>query len=368
MTQPGPRLHTVPVTPRTTWLFVFVHPVGGAPGWGECSDIPASEARRLLAGLAPLVAGLGPQEATDVLDRAGDAWSGHGRYPTGRLHRRTVLGGLATALADSAARTAGAPLGAWLARRAGAPRPRRTRVPLYANINRALTARTPQAAAELAARAVAEGHRTVKCAPFDGLDTPHRLERGLEIAHAVRDAIGPGRTLLLDAHHLLKPRHFLARAEEFTRLRPGWLEDAAPLSAPGDLLRIRDALGIPLAGGEFAGTAREILPALRAGALDVLLPDVKHAGGPLGLLRLAGLATDHGARVSLHNLGGPVATAASAHLTAHLSDGLPLEAMYGETPVHRTSIPPEPLTGAGYTLGDAPGLGLTPVLGTAGVH
>ncbi|WP_369214323.1 enolase C-terminal domain-like protein [Streptomyces flavofungini] len=326
----APVLRTVPVTDRTTWQYVHA----GA-GWGEVSDIGRSAAVRLLSAARP------PH---------GDGFA-----------ERTVRGGLATAECDAAARAAGLPLADWLARTTGRTVVRRT-LPLYANINRAVHARTPEAAAHVAARAVAAGYTTVKIAPWDALTGPDRIADGLRIARAVRTVIGPGRTLLLDAHHLLTVDELLAHARAVTDLRPGWLEDTAPLDDPEGLRRVREAVGVPLAGGEFAATEEEVLPALRSGALDVLLPDVKHAGGPLQVLRLADLAARHGVAVSLHNPNGPVATAASAHLSALLPlTSPPLEFMFGEAEWRPASVtPPEPVRAGTYPLGAGPGLGLVP--------
>ncbi|MBC9714837.1 hypothetical protein H9Y04_19995 [Streptomyces sp. TRM66268-LWL] len=221
----------VPVTTRTTWLLVQQ-----GRGWGELSDIPEAEAARLLAAHGCAREGLP------------DTFEG-----------RTVAGGLATAEADAAARAAGLPLADWLAARIGRPVQRRV-IPLYANINRALTARTPQAAAALAREAVAAGHTTVKIAPFDGLTGPGRIERGLELAHAVREAIGSEAELLLDAHHLLSVAEVIAHARVFTELRLGRLEDSARLDDVPGLHRVRDAIDAPLAGGEVRWRAATASP------------------------------------------------------------------------------------------------------------
>jgi galactonate dehydratase len=44
----------------------------------------------------------------------------------------------------------------------------RSRLPAYANINRATSPRTPDGFAAAARRAVADGFKTIKAAPFDG--------------------------------------------------------------------------------------------------------------------------------------------------------------------------------------------------------
>ncbi|WP_436960311.1 enolase C-terminal domain-like protein [Streptomyces sp. SudanB182_2057] len=369
------RLHTVSVTRRTTWLLAEVRGGDGTTGWGELSDVPGGDPAAPLSELAAGITGTTWVRAVTWLDTQGQRWADAPAGATARLARRTVLGGLATAVADAAARRTALPLGHWIRRSAALPPvpaglPDRAaspssaeapRVALYANINRAMTARTPQAAARLAARAVAAGFRAVKCAPFDGLPAGVRLGAGLEIARAVRDTVGPEVDVLLDAHHLVTVADVLGRSEEFAALQPGWLEDAARLDDVTGLRRLRDALGVPLAGGEFTGREEEVLPALRGGVLDVLLPDVKHAGGPLPALRLARLAQRYGADVSFHNPSGPVATAAAAHLTLLAGSALPLEVMFGERDGPAGwSAPPHLLVDGTYALPSGPGLGLAP--------
>lgn len=274
------RLHHVRVSARTTWSVVEVRE-DGLSGWGECSDAEVVE-------------------------------------PSTELDRRTLDGAVRTAVDDLQARRDGVPLIA-------TPRP----VPLYANINRATTDRTPDGFRLMAKKAVSAGFDTVKLAPFDGLVGPHRAEEGLACVVAVRDEIGD-LGLIVDVHELLEDHELDRVLPDLAELGLIWLEDAAPLSRPDRLRQVRAAVGCPLAGGELIGSFTEALPAISAGALDVLMPDVKHAGGADKALQLARRAREYGLTVSLHNPSGPVATAISAHVTAALDSSAPLEFMFGE--------------------------------------
>lgn len=318
-------LRTVRATDRSTWLFVTVS-CGGHTGVGEMSDLdPLSAAGGLFGVLAERIRGIPVAAAETWLGTDGPRWANRPTTEAGRLRRRTALGGVATAVADLAARTADVTLAQWLGGQPGVKA-----IPLYANINRAMRERTPEAAARLATHARAAGFRAVKCAPFDGLTGENRAQAGLEIATAVRDAIGAEVGLMVDVHHELDLPQLLMVADGLAGLRLDWLEDAVPIGDVDGLWRVRDAVGCPLAGGEFVGDPGDLRPALHAGVLDVVMPDVKHAGGPSAVLALARVAVDHGARVSLHNPSGPVATAASGHVAALLPPDLPLESMFGE--------------------------------------
>lgn len=338
----------VHATRRTTWVMVAVW-ADGLCGLGELSDVDPETA---IAVLGAMIRWHTPDQAAEWLTTTGALWADGSCLPGESLRRHTVLGGLSTAVDDLRARQAGVSLAELLG---GEPRP----IPLYANINRALRERTPEAAAALARRAVAAGFGAVKCAPFDRLPVAGRAQRGLEIAYSLREAIGPVVGLMIDVHHELSVDELVGIADELAALDLTWLEDAAPLPHVRALRAVRDAVGVPLAGGELVAHAGDVLPALRAGVLDVLMPDVKHATGPAAVLRLARLAHDYGARVSLHNPSGPVATAASGHITAALPYGPPLELMVDEVGWRRRLVsPPERAERGELCLPDAPGLGL----------
>lgn len=348
------RLRPFRATPRTTWMNVEVG-AGVATGLGEMSDIePSAAAPALTEVLRTGIEGRGVAEARRWAASWGRQWASQPFSAAERLRRHTALGGIATALADLAARQAGTSLAGFLGGQVPGP------IPVYANINRAMRARTPEAAAELAAAARQAGFGGVKCAPFDGISGQDRVRAGLRIAAAVREAIGPGAALFVDVHHRLTTAEVLAAAPELAALDIAWLEDAVPVTDVAALRRVRDAVGCPLAGGEFVADSRLLLPALRAGVLDVVMPDVKHAGGPEAALELARIAIGHGATASFHNPGGPVATAASGHATALLPPRWPLEIAFGELGTRPESVtPPERINAGLLCLAPGPGLGIT---------
>ena len=93
-----------------------------------------------------------------------------------------------------------------------------------------------------------------------------------------------------------------------------------------------NAAGVRLAGAELFIGAEGFRPLLERGLYDVVMPDVKYAGGPHECLRIAELAARHGAACSLHNPSGPVCHAHSLHLSAALAGEERLEYQHGETP------------------------------------
>jgi galactonate dehydratase len=308
------------VTSRTRWIFVRVEAADGTVGYGECSDAGSIDAVATLAEevFRPFVDVLDDDLEPDVI-----AASARRAANGSDLARRTVVGGLEQAVCDIAARRSGLPLWKWLGGDS------EQLVPLYANINRSVAGRAPQELAEAGARAVTDGFTAVKCAPFDSAMTGMSSQQtGLARVAALRAAVGEGVDLMVDCHERVPLAALVPLLPAIAALDVGWLEEAVPASDLAGLTTIREATTMRIAGGEFAADPAELAPAVERQLLDIVMPDVKHAGG---LLRAAQLAAVLGAvDVSPHNPCGPIATAASAHLFAAVPRATVLEFAYGE--------------------------------------
>ena len=250
------------------------------------------------------------------------------------LAAHAVISALEQARFDLEAARAERPIWSWLG--AGEP----PRVPLYANLNRGLTARTPDAFAKQAVSAVADGFEAVKIAPFDGVsasatdgaDNEVRLQEGLARIAAVREAIGTT-DLLIDCHWRLTAERARRLVEELAPFSPYWMECPLPelprhfadLAELGTLARSR---GMLLAGAETMIGLDGFDPFL--GFYDVVMPDIKYCGGPAQMLAVADAAQRRGVQVAPHNPSGPVCHAHSVHMAAHPAITL-LELQYGES-------------------------------------
>ena len=342
------RLLRAAVSWRTTWWVVELTAPDGCTGLGESSDAGPG-ARQVWAEVDALLRdGVSAEEVLTLLDGSGTA-----DEPPRAFARATVRGALEQSLTDLRARRQGRPL--WQVLGAEAARP----VYRYANINRALKTRTPDDFAQTAAAAEAAGYTAVKCAPFDGLPSEHRLREGLARACAARRALRPSTAFMVDAHLLLGLDEILAAAPALAALDLRWLEDTVALDDPEGLAAVHAAGIAPLAGGEFATDPAQVRAALRSGHLDWLLPDVKHSSGYATTLRLAEEARSAGARVSLHNPSGPVATAAGLHLAAACGPDTETEFAFGEAGWRGGSVtPPEPAHGPWLTPPQGTGLGV----------
>ena len=310
------------VSPRTRWHFVVLTD-GSGRSVGECSD--SGDPRALAAWLGRWVTDLAGRDL--VADRrellAGLRERVASAAPPFRFTAATALGGLEQLLLDHSSRRTGEPLWKWL--NGAAPEP----IPVYANINRMPGGRTPDDVAEMAMAAVAAGFTALKLGPFDTPVAGLPLAQvGLDRIRAVRTAVGEHVTLQVDCHERLPVDEVHAILPALEDVGVAWLEDAVAISDVDHLAALKAATAIPLAGGETMFDVAEAQPAVERRVIDVLMPDVKHAGGVEQVLQIARSVPQ--LAVSPHNPSGPVATAASAQLFAACSNTTVLEYAFGE--------------------------------------
>ncbi len=241
----------------------------------------------------------------------------------------------------------------------------RNRIRCYANINRSTEERTPAGFAAMAARAVRDGFDAFKLAPFDGMPRGDAAavasftRQGLECARAVRQVIGEKRDLLIDAHSNFDLERGLELARRFEPLKLFWLEEVTPARSLENLAAINRAAKMPTAGGESIYGVKGFYPYIQAGAVDILMPDVKYCGGMLELKKIAALAEAAGLPVSPHGVASPVGHFGAAHVCVGLPNFLILEYSYGEVPWRAELVdPPERLPGGHVELPARPGLGI----------
>ncbi|MFC3124277.1 mandelate racemase/muconate lactonizing enzyme family protein [Pseudoroseomonas globiformis] len=353
--------HGIGVTPKTNWCFLTVSTDTGLTGLGECTLANqeaglAAEAARLAAlhtGADPLAR----NRLCQLLPHA-----------PGGLVAQTVLSAFEQALWDIAAQQAGQPIHALLGGALRDP------IPLYANINRGASPRTPEGFAAAAGRALAQGFTALKLAPFEPMvwqdaGTDPAAQRaayagGLARIAAVREA-APDALLMVDAHWRFSPGGAAGLIRDLEPFNLFWLECPVAETNHPAIRRLRHMCndrGMRLAGAETLSGLAAYRPLVEAGCYDVLMPDLKHAGGHEEIRRIAALALTAGTEIAPHNPTGPVCHAHSLHLCATLPNLLHLEVQFGETERFFSLMQGGDLLAFGpgaAALPQAPGLGLS---------
>ena len=240
------------------------------------------------------------------------------------------------------------------------------RIRLYANINRSTEERTPEGFARMAEKATAASFDAVKLAPFDempeGLTDRDQIEafstRGIACGAAVRQAIGPNRDLLIDAHSHFNLEDGLELARRFDSFKLFWLEEVTPANPVENLAQINKAAKMPTAGGESIHGVQGFYPYIKAEAVDIVMPDVKVCGGMLELKKITALAEGAGLIASPHGPASPIGNLTAAHVISTVPNFNILEFSYGEVPWRAELIdPPEQIIDGALALSSRPGLG-----------
>ncbi|MDP1026990.1 galactonate dehydratase [Sphingomonas sp. KR1UV-12] len=294
------RIECFPVLPR--WLFVRVETDQGAIGWGEATleghgeaVIGAFEAvRDRLIGHDP--------------DRIEDAWQllhRLGFYRGGPV-LLSAIAGVDQALWDIKARKLGVPVHQLLGGRV------RDRLPVYAWIG----GDRPADVAAAAAARQAQGFAAVKMngtEDLDWLDSSARVDALVERLGQVR---ATGIDVGVDFHgrvHRPMARTILRAIEPLT---PLFAEEIVLSDNVDVAAQLAGFTAVPLAWGERLYSRWDYRAFFERGAVDIVQPDLSHAGGISECRRIAAMAETYDVAFAPHCPIGPLALAACLHVGA----------------------------------------------------
>jgi mandelate racemase len=152
-----------------------------------------------------------------------------------------------------------------------------------------------QAAADEAVKLLEPGFRAVKLRL--GHDDP-RMD--VEVARAVRAAIGEDAVLMVDYNQALTATEAIQRARDLDGLNIYWLEEQIPHDDLAGYAHIARSLDTPVQLGENLDSPGSVHRVLEENACDYLMLDVARIGGVTGWLRGAAVAAVRNIPVSSH--------------------------------------------------------------------
>jgi galactonate dehydratase len=292
------RIECFSVPPR--WLFVRVECDDGAVGWGEAS----------LEGHGEAVEGafhaLRDRFIDHDPDRIEDIWQiayRLGFYRGGPV-LMSAISGLDQALWDLKGQRLGVPVWQLLG---GAVR---DRVPVYAWIG----GDRPADVAAAAAARVAQGFKAVKMnatGDLGWLDSPKALDETVDRVTAVQ---AQGLDVGLDFHgrvHRPMAKQLAAAVEP---LRPLFIEEPLLSEHLEGIVAFSAHTTVPIALGERLFSRWDFKRVFEANCVDIVQPDLSHAGGISECRRIAALAEAYDVAVAPHCPLGPLALAACLQL------------------------------------------------------
>lgn len=336
---------------RTNFVFVKLYTDAGVDGVGEATL--EWKTLTVVAALEELERVLVGKDAfrTDALieELHRDSY-----WRTGAVFR-TALGAIDAALLDIKGKALGVPVFELLGGQY------RDRIECYAN-HWFFGAVEPEDYAEKARAAVAMGYRALKWDPFDSADlemSPAQRRRTIDIVAAVREAVGPDIDLMLDVHGRLNVPTAIAMCRALEPYGLRWIEEPTPPENIDALADVRAASPVPIAAGERWYEPSRVLEALNKNAVDILQPDVSHAGGLAETKRIAHMAHAHLIPVAPHNPVGPVMNAMTLHTAVAIPNFSIFETVSMDVPWRKELVRETLQFENGYLLAPtAPGLGV----------
>ena len=341
------------------WVWVRLQSAGGVVGWGECYTAPGRETaiRAVAEELGRRLVG---REVGAIRHFTSTAYRDFATK-RGSMEVSCAVSGLEQAMWDVLGKTLGRPVHALLGG------PCRARFRVYANgWSYGVSGGTDDVAAAVtrAQELVASGWNALKLDPFRGpwrpFVSPDDVRAAVACVAAVREAVGGGVDLLVEAHRRLAPAAARRLALELEPLDPFWLEEPVDCKNVEALRDVAEHTTIPIVTGEALYSRAEFLPVLERRAAAVVNPDVASCGGILELAQIAAMADAHLVAVAPHNYNSTaLGLAATIQAAAVMPNFLITEYFvnFAERSRELVDLPLEPVEGY-VDLPTAPGLGI----------
>jgi galactonate dehydratase len=294
------RIETFFAPPR--WLFVRVQADDGAFGWGEASLEGWSEAvDGVFEAYRDRFIGADPFNIEDI-------WQVgfRGGFYRGGAVIMSALSGLEQALWDLKGRVLGLPVWQMLGGKV------RERVRSNARIG----GDRPNEIAAAAQVRRSQGFTAVKMnatAELDWLGTPKAFD---DVAERVVAAQAQGMDVGLDFHGRVHRPLAKQLAKALEPLGLLFIEEPLLSENPEGLAHIANLVSTPIALGERLYSRWDFKPFFLAGAVDIIQPDLSHAGGILEVRKIAAMAEAYDVAVAPHCPLGPLALASCLQIAA----------------------------------------------------
>ena len=337
--------------PRFPMVFVEIRTDSGLVGVGECLSYRTSG---LIESLGVATSALVGQDPFQI------EWLWESMYRRGM--NVAAISGLETALWDIVGQACGQPIYNLLGGRC------RDRVRVYVDGFFRGAEYVEEQYAEKAAAAVEAGFGALKMDVDEPIPAAQRFNRVLsasDLGHcarmveAVRDTVGAEVDLAVDAHGAFDVQSAVRLGRALEPYRLLWIEDPVSMDNLKAMAKVADEVSTPICTGELLETRYQFRELFERQAADIIMPDLARTGGVLEMKKIAAAADTYYVPVAPHNMVGPIATIASAHVCACIPNFLVLEYQLGDVPwIDELTTRPVAVRGGHVELYDAPGLGV----------
>lgn len=297
----GHELFVVP--PR--WLFLKITTDAGIVGWGE--PVIEGRAATVKAAVDELMDMLLGKDPLQIEDHWEAMYRG-GFYRGGPI-LMSAIAGIDQALWDIKGRHHGAPIHQLMGGRV------RDSIKVYTWVG----GDRPGAVAAAATAAAASGFTALKMNATEELqivDSHAGIDAAVARIASVREAVGPHVGIGVDFHGRVHKPMARLLAKELEPFRPMFIEEPVLPENNETLRELAGVTTIPIATGERMFSRWDFKRLLVDGFVDIIQPDVSHAGGITECKKILGMAEAFDVGAALHCPLGPIALAACLQVDA----------------------------------------------------
>lgn len=297
------KIETFIVPPR--WLFLKIETDEGIVGWGEpIVEGRAATVQAAVEELSEYVIGKDPLRIEDhwqVMYRSG--------FYRGGPILMSAIAGIDQALWDIKGKFHNAPISELMG---GACR---DSVRVYSWIG----GDRPNDVGKAAKQAVEAGFTAVKMNGTEELqyiDSYQKIDEAVERIAAVREAVGDYVGIGIDFHGRVHKPMAKVLVKELEQFRPMFIEEPVLPENNEALREIAHATNIPIATGERMFSKWDFKKLLSDGYVDIIQPDLSHAGGITECKKIFAMAEAYDVAVAPHCPLGPIALASCLQVDA----------------------------------------------------
>ncbi len=290
-----------PVYPKTNYVKVSTDE--GICGWGEpVVEGRTSSTAAAVMELKPILIGKNPENIEDMFNLMY-----RGNFYKGGPVLSSAISGVEQALWDIKGKAHNLPVYQLI----GGAAKEKQRV--YAWVH----GDTPEAIGKAALRRLQQGYRYIKMCPTSQVSwiAEHDvITKASNLVGAIRDAVGDKLEVGVDFHgrlHKTMAAKLMRELEQYNLL---FVEEPVLPWNEDDLLELHRASNIPIATGERLYTRWDFKKIFKTGAVDIIQPDLSHAGGIWEVRKIAAMAEAYDIAVAPHCPLGAIAFSACLHL------------------------------------------------------
>ena len=289
------------VPPR--WLFLKITTESGIIGWGE--PVVEGKADTVKAAVEEMAEYIIGKDASQIEDIWQLLYRG-GFYRGGPI-LMSAIAGIDQALWDIKGKAMGVPVYDLLGGHV------RDKMNIYGWIGGDKPAHVVDAAKER----IAQGYRAVKmnaCSEMEWIDSPQKIKDAVDCIASVRDAVGFEIGIGIDFHGRVHKGMAKGFMKELEFIKPMFIEEPVLSENREQFLQLAQYTSTPIATGERMYSRWDFKSILEQGAVDIIQPDVSHAGGITEVKKIASMAEAYDVALAPHCPLGPISFAAALQI------------------------------------------------------